>query len=163
MASHFYHCFRLMVFYSMLQHGSSSDLCLSSEPLHALCHASDPNSTTWSLLPLPSAILPPHCLPPYRSVWSSKNETRSRKTICLCSRFSPRLDLNLGLQCSRRLTYQWAWSPQYIGFLTTLLKARHEELIIWKLDKCRLLLRAFYEVLGPDVKWVWTLNFNGYL
>ena len=34
-----------------------------------------------------------------------------------------------------------------MGFVTILLKARHEELIVWKIDECSLLLGTIYEAL----------------
>ena len=39
-----------------------------------------------------------------------------------------------------------------VRFVTILLKARHEELIVWRKDECSLLLRAICEVLQAGKK-----------
>ena len=75
--------------------------CLSSEPLHALCHSSDPTLTT--ILYLPSAISSPHHLPPYRPVKFERSP--GKQSICVVVSFpAVRIRTRVARQRSRRMT-----------------------------------------------------------
>ena len=52
-------------------------------------------------------------------------------------------------KCFQRFQYfqSFVWFGPAIGSVIFLLKARHEELIVWRIDECSLLLQTIYEVL----------------